>query len=300
MAQPPMSSVQHPVVYYPVQYSYPPMSPVGSAPVQVVQPAVHAPRPTQYFPNSAYIPLQDSETPQPPPVSGACRWGSCDADVRPLGKVQDFVFSLGFGTVLPIVGPLLIHAMETTQLSRIGSLYGSGDFFLVLSIFFFHRIHSCHHAIIGAVISLLFAIIFLVAGCRKSWRYLQRYQQAVKNQDHGEVFTVVSDLGSRCQFWLGFFLSFFLPVLGTALSLLCHPTLQKRFGAVKGFAIALIVFGSIHHCALPAILLGLWLVQFSTLHFRRAFLNVDPNYNFCCSKACNRNLPANNNSGSAC
>ncbi len=57
---------------------------------------------------------------------------------RPQGTLTDFISSLLFSMVAPVFGPLLVFLMETSQLARIGSLYGFANFLLVLGMSLLH------------------------------------------------------------------------------------------------------------------------------------------------------------------
>jgi len=193
-----------------------------------------------------------------------------------LGTVTEFFWNLVFATFVPILAPLIVFSLETSQLARLGALYGTADFFLALAVGVFHLApHMGHHHPAGWIIAgvtLLIAIILFVSSCRKFWYHLWQYEQVVaKNKAEG--MTVVSEVGRKCEFVVSFLLSFFLPILGTLIRIGCRRTLQSRFGAMKGLAWFLIILGAVT-LAIPVLIGGLFLLQVSKLHFQRAIISA--------------------------
>jgi hypothetical protein len=191
-----------------------------------------------------------------------------------LGTVTEFFWNLVFATFVPILAPLVVFSLETSQLARLGALYGTADFFLAVAIGAFHFAPHLHHAAgwVVAGVTLLIAIILFASSCRRFWYHLWQYEQVVaKNKAEG--MTVVSEVGRRCEFIVSFLLSFFLPILGTLIRIGCRRTLQSRFGAMKGLAWFLIILGAVTF-GIPVLIGGLFLLQVSKLHFQRAIISA--------------------------
>jgi len=207
--------------------------------------------------------------------TGGCCWTPSN---RPLGTVTEFFWNMLFATFVPIFAPLVVFSLETSQLARVGALYGTGDFFFALAAGIFRLAHSApelHHrpaVWIVAAVSLLIALILFISACKRLFFYLWQYEQVVtKNKSEGE--TVVSDVGKRCEFVVSFLLSLFFPVIGTFLRVACRRTLQSRFGAMKGLAWFCIIIGALTG-GIPVLVGGLFLHQFSKLHFQRAIISA--------------------------
>jgi len=192
---------------------------------------------------------------------------------RPLGTYMDFLLGMGFGVISPVFSTAVIFGMETSKISRLGNMFGTANAFTMAAVWCFLLAKYAHGLIALGIMSLITAIVLYVVTVRKFYRpFLCDYQGA--NFASAEGVTVVSKAGERRDYWISFFFSFFLSVLGTLIRIFYNKSLQSRFGALKGLAIHLIVFGSIF-CFTDFgihLLCGLVLLQCTLLHFRRAFI----------------------------
>jgi len=200
--------------------------------------------------------------------------GCCNyVDPRPVGEFSHFLGGLALGTFVPVIGPILVGAMETSQLAALGSFYGTVDLLVMIALACWHAAPmSGHHGlyIAGGIFSFLSVILFLV-GCCKTRRVLKAYETAV-SKDPIVALPVISEEGKRCQYVVSCVISFFLPVIGTALRVMFSRSLLSRFGSIKGLGWSFLIFGAITGC--PIALLGLYLIQLSNVHFRRALISV--------------------------
>jgi len=220
--------------------------------------------------------------------SGGCRWRRSKCcrfeSKQPLGETYEFVSSLFFSNLFPVVSALIVFALESSQLARIGALYGNGNFFLLLCAALVKLGHHHHNAYIGAVLSLIAAIIFYVNGCRHKRFYLTSYQSYVESNPQ-EKAAVVSEVGTRKDYWISFFVSLIFPVVGTLIRICMNKTLFSRFGALKGMAWHFIIMGLLtlpsHHGNAFLLAAGVLLLQFCALHFRKAFVCATGAI-FCC------------------
>jgi len=203
----------------------------------------------------------------------SCRWGRCCkwTSKQPLGENYEFATSLLLSNIFPVISFLIIMAMESTQLSRIGTLYGNANFFLMAGIG--ALFYGSHMSYIGGAILLLVSLVLYVVGLKYWCAFLFAYKQFTE-ANPAEKAKVVSDAGCRKDYWISFFISFFIPVLGSLIRIACNKSLQSRFGTLKGLAYHLIVFGALTFGADHGmrIILGLLLIQFSSTHFRKTLI----------------------------
>jgi len=208
-------------------------------------------------------------------TKGWCRWrggegGCCNyVDPRPIGEFSHFLGGLVLGTFVPIVGPILIGAMETSQLAALGSFYGTVDLLFLISFGLFHMGADHHGAYIAAGLFLLLSIILSFVGCCKTRRAMRAYETAVA-KDPSIALPVISEEGKRCQYCVSAVLSFFLPIIATIPRVIFSRSLHSRFGSIKGLGWSFLVFGAL--TGTPVALMGLYLIQVSNVHFRRALV----------------------------
>jgi len=305
---------QVPMVFVPV--SAPPQGQAGGGVAYpfLVPPQAFTPQ------TSSFVPLDDNNhTPQ----GGCRRWGGgCGRNWearcaawwnRPIGTTSEFFWALVFGTFAPVFAPLITCLMETSKLARLGALYGTGNFFLVLGMGLLHmlRRHGHHdheddeeerkkHLLGFGIASVVLGVILLLVACKKSWWIFYQHLQITKQKKDAAVFdTVVSQAGTKCSYYASFFISLFFPVIGTLIRTACNRTLQSRFGSVKGLAILLLALGAAKFP--PVALLGLTLGQVASVHFRRAIIIADVKEGneesifSCWTKRCGRGKCGNNN-----
>jgi hypothetical protein len=192
---------------------------------------------------------------------------------RPLGTYYDFLLGMGFGVIAPIFSTAVIFGMETSKISRLGNMFGTANAFVLLATICFLFARFAHGLIVLAILFLIAAIVMYVVTVRKFYRpFLCDYQGVVFSSP--EAVTVISHPGERRDFWISFFFSFFLSVLGTLIRIFWNKSLQSRYGALLGLAIHLIVFGAIFSFtdAGMHLLTGLILLQCTLVHFKRAFV----------------------------
>lgn len=205
--------------------------------------------------------------------SGHGQGGCCNkVDPRPVGEFSHFLGGLALGTFFPIVGPILVGAMETSQLAGLGSFYGTLDILLVMSFAFLHAAPFTHHGLyIAGGIFLFISLIMALVGCCKTRRVLRAYETAV-TKDPIVALPVISEEGKRCQYVVSCLISFFLPVIGTIPRVIFSRSLLSRFGSIKGLAWFFVVMGA--WTGTPILLPGLFMIQISNIHFRRALISV--------------------------
>jgi len=206
-------------------------------------------------------------------IKSACRWSRCRyVSNLPLGNNTEFLGTLIFSNFIPVVSALIVFVMESSQLARIGTLYGNGNFFLALAIGLLYHLNH-HLATLGAVLSIIAAIIFYVVACKRWCGYLYAYQEYIE-KNPAERASVVSEVGGRKDYWISFFVSLIFPLLGTLIRLWMNKTLQSRFGSLKGLAWHMLVFGvlSLGADGGARFFLGLLLLQFAAVHFRKTFV----------------------------
>jgi len=216
---------------------------------------------------------------------GGCkRWnnGCCSKDDgRSFGTFQNFVFGVVFGTCAPLLSIIMTFGMETSKLSRIGSLFGtSNSFFLLATILIawnarceMHKVAPIH-VIVPAILGLIFLVIAL-----KSFRKFLYFYKTRETKAEEEKVKVISEAGSCCEFAITFFVSLLLPVLGALASIIIRRKyLYGRYGALSGLGFCLIFLGIAcsFHGVYPVVLaVGLLMVQTSLVHFRRALVCVE-------------------------
>jgi len=186
---------------------------------------------------------------------------------------MDFLLGMGFGLIAPVFSTAVIFGMETSKISRLGNMFGTANIFAALALICFVSARFAHGLIALGIISLIVAVVLYVVTLRKFYRpFLSDYQGVVFTS--AEAVTVTSKIGEKKDFWISFFFSFFLSIIGTLIRIFYNKSLQSRFGALKGLAWHLIVFGGIFSFTDFGFhfLTGLVLLQCTLLHFRRAFI----------------------------
>jgi len=277
--------------------------------------------PQAYLPqNTHFVPLEQNNN------SGGCRkWGGCRRwgnseggccnSNRPQGTFSEFFWNLLFGLVAPVFAPFFVCLMETSQSARLGTLYGTADFFVVLGMSLLHRMnrgddeeegghdrHENKHKMLGfGIATLVLGVILLVVACKKSWWMLyQNWQSLKEKKDAAAMDTVVSPAGTKCQYYVSFFISLVFPFIGTLIRVACNRSLHSRFGSFKGIAIFLFILGAVV-LPFPLSVFGLVLSQVGAFHFRRAIILADikagneESIFSCWTKRCGQGRCNNNN-----
>jgi len=206
---------------------------------------------------------------------GNCRWSKCCRLVskQPLGETWEFVLSLLLSTMFPVVSAMMVFAMESTQMARIGTLYGNGNFFLLLAIHLI-RVGVSHHALYAVVVlGFLAALILYIVGCKYWCSFLVAYKEYCEKHPE-EKATATSDAGCRKDYWISFFISLIFPVIGTIIRMLFNKTLSGRFGGIKGIAWHFLITGAITAWMDQGgrIIIGILLLQFASTHFRKVLV----------------------------
>jgi hypothetical protein len=214
------------------------------------------------------------------------RTGCCwKDDGRPFGTFSNFVVSLVFGSIAPLLAIMMVFGMETTKLTRLGALFGTANSFMILSTgILAWTQHACHekmgspvkpsHIIVPFIVGLVFLIIAL-----KNWRkflYIYRTRQTKTEEENVRV---ISQKGTCCEFLATFFISLLFPVIGAFSSIIIRRNfLYGRYGALSGFGLFLVLAGVVSvFQGVPPILftIGLFILELSLVHFRRALVCVD-------------------------
>jgi len=265
----------------PPQYSFPQYA-AGN-----VQPVMYVPQTVQFSSPVASVSVNDSEMEslvQKQQWGCKRRWGGCcwKDDGRPLGTFQNFVVSVFFGTISPVLSILTMYGMETSKLSRNGVIFGTANaFFILASILLFFSRHdpgsiSHFHIIVPFLLGLIILIVAV-----KSFRHFLYIYTTRQNKTEEELVRVISQVGSCKEFLATFFLSLFIPVIGTSISLIARRRyLYGRYGALSGLGFFLVLAGV--WCAFMghppiSLVIGLFLMQFSFVHFRRAIICAQAN-----------------------
>jgi hypothetical protein len=207
--------------------------------------------------------------------TGGCCWKD---DNRPFGTFQHFAVSLFFGTVAPLLSIIMAYGMETSSLSRIGVIFGTANsLFLATAGLIAWAIHDRgqHPVLVHFGLPLVFGFIFLVIAM-KSWRRFLYFYRTRETKAEEEKVRVISQTGSCTEFAITFFVSLILPVIGVLISIIARKnSLLGRYGALSGFGFCLIVLGVL--CTFQgmppaALALGLFIMELSLVHFRRAIV----------------------------
>jgi len=203
-----------------------------------------------------------------------CGWKD---DERPLGSFQNFVVSVIFGTISPVLAVILMFGMETSKLSRLGAIFGTANSFIMLpAIITAYLKHTGNHGEnIHTIIPLIVGIVTFVVAL-KSWRgFLYIYRRRENKTDEERV-KVISQIGCQGEFAASFFVSLLLPVFGALICVIIkRKSLLGRYGALSGFGLCLVIMGTtMAFKGIPPILLlvGILLMEFSLVHFRRALV----------------------------
>jgi len=186
---------------------------------------------------------------------------------------MDFLLGMGFGVIAPVFSTAVIFGMETTKISRLGNMFGTANAFAFLALACFLLARLAPGLIVLGILSIITAIVLWVVTVRKFYRpFLCDYQGVAFSSP--EAVKVTSKIGEKREFWISFFFSFFLSVIGTLIRIFYNKSLMSRFGALKGLAVHLIVFGAIFSFSDFGFhfLTGLVLLQCTLVHFRRAFI----------------------------
>jgi len=226
--------------------------------------------------------------------SGACErknWGGCRQswgfkrnencgwidDGRQLGSFQNFVVSVIFGTISPVLSVILMFGMETSKLSRLGAIFGTANSLIMLpAIITAYMVHMNRHIENSRlVIPLIIGIIALVFAL-KSWREFLYIYRRRENKTDEERVKVISQIGCHGEFAASFFVSLLLPVFGALICVIIkRKSIMGRYGALSGFGLCFIIMGTVMAFkGIPPVLLitGILLMEFSLVHFRRALV----------------------------
>jgi len=190
--------------------------------------------------------------------------------------------SVVFGSLLPFLSLLIIFGMETSKLSRVGVLFGHANL-LILA--------ACCHAhtnILSLILSILFGLLWLAISLKHYFHFVWVYSRR-ENKKEEELVHTITQPGCCFQTCIGFVSSFLFPIIGTAIVLIIRrDSLRSRYGAIFGLGvnfIALGIFGAVIGFPPVLLLLGLLIVEFSSVHFRRAII--------CAEKAAIASSPVN-------
>jgi len=133
------------------------------------------------------------------------------------------------------------------------------------------------HILIPALILFVLGLItFCIA--RRSFRRVLAVFATRQNKTDSEQVKVISEVGSCRHFVIGFLASFFFSFIGAALAIILgQKYLKTRYGAINGMAVHMIISGVILLIlgVPPAPLLaGLFLIEISCVHFKRAIISA--------------------------
>jgi len=265
-----------------------PMMPAGNGQQQMF----YIPQPGQFVPmpinEDTESLVQKNEDCQRRGWGGCRRWRGCKRegnvcwkdDGRPLGTFQNFVVSVFFGTIAPLLSIIMTFGMETSKLSRLGVFFGTANSFFLLStglVAWMVKVKH-HSSTVHLIVPTIIGLIFLVIALKSFRRFLYFYRTRETKAEEEKV-RVISQAGSCCEFAVTFFVSLVLPVFGAFISIIVRRnSLYGRYGALSGFGLGLIIFGvaASFHGMYPVLLaVGLFIMEFSLVHFRRALICVE-------------------------
>jgi len=283
-----------------------------SAPVYTVQipviPGTQAPQAGQY---AIYYGSQPNQP--PPPFTGfplqemttgvvdyefnqgGCRrsWlcgrsGHCckpTDDGRPLGTQTDFILHNLLGIFLPFVSLLLSFGFETSKLSRVGVLFGNANFLFALaagSVAMARHHHDGHFLKWALPLTLIVGFIFLILAA-KSWKRFRFIYQQRQNKKESELVNGVSLPGICRDTIIAAVVSIVFSLLGTVIILIAkRRSLRSRHGAFIGLSLHLIgagIFSAVKGSPPILLLVGMFLAQVSSVHFRRAIVCAEMRQN---------------------
>jgi len=209
---------------------------------------------------------------------GGCGWKD---DGRQLGNLTNFMQGLVFGAVAPILSLIGVFGFETSKLTRTGALFGNANFFLLFAAGLVSSVirHGLNpHIKLYALIPLFLGIIFVMVSKCSFRRFLYVYRTRTNKTESEEV-KVVSEAGKCCSFLTGFLASLFFSLLGASIVLIARRrNLRARFGAFAGLGVSLIIGGVVllFVKGIPPVLIGmgLFLIQISAVHFKRAIASA--------------------------
>jgi len=199
---------------------------------------------------------------------------------RPFGTFMEFVGGLFFGLIMPFFS-LITFVFESSQLARLGVMFGTADFFLLTSVAMIQALFRYNQELgnsvfIVAIITVIFffiSVILLVKSTRQLWRFLAAYEATPNKQPH-ELVSVASPPGEKRDYIISCILSFLFPVLGSFIRLKVNNSLQSKYGIVKGLSWNWIIGGFLLGLLANGffLLFGLILLQCANVHFRRAYV----------------------------
>lgn len=289
-----VQSVQTPSAPYALPYTV--MQAGNNSP----QPVFYIPQPVQFATpnlsiqeNEMHSLIQNSD-----PVCERRTWGGCRTwgnkrnegcgwtdDGRPLGSFQDFIVSVVFGTISPVLAIVMMYGMETSKLSRLGAIFGTANSFILLSAILtsyaqhYKNVEARH---IQTIVPLILGLIALVIALKCWRRFLYIYRRR-ENKTEQERVRVISQIGSCGDFAASFFVSLLLPVFGALISVIIkRKSLLGRYGALSGFGFFLIILGTgMTFKGVPPVPLvaGIFIMEFTLVHFRRALVCAETTQN---------------------
>jgi len=244
-------------------------------------------KPVLYYPQMQYTPVTINSTLQYPGEEETSSDCCSKDDGRSFGTFQNFIVSTLLATVSPLVSIIFTYGMETSKLSRLGSLFGTANAFIL-----FAAALACCSQTIVALVSLIIGMIFMIISL-KSWnRFLFVYITRPNKTDQ-ESIRVITPIGTVCDFILTYIISVFFGVFGALACLLVkRKSLYGRYGAVSGFGMCILFSGMMvfflrlfvgvenyypfpQQFPVPFPLLiaaGIIIIEFSMVHFRRALV----------------------------
>jgi len=211
--------------------------------------------------------------------------------VRNIGDFGNFLRMLILGFFCPIIGGIIVFALETTHLAKYGVTIGTansllwfGTYFISLGVVYhkweFSSLLHSGQIFLWVAIALLIGSIVLYLFSYSLWKKLM----ILYRSDMAEELRmkVSSPLGSKYQAVSAFGISVLLPILGSALVLFCSRTLHSRKGALMGLASSVVLIGlacvpwSIGYVTGNAgLMAGIVLMQCTYVHFERAIASAE-------------------------
>jgi len=289
----PQDPRQVPQFYAVNQFGYP--QPMGLSEGQTYgQPVYAMPPYGQYFDAKTNFPtpiqIQPFHNAQAQPIPRP-RSSSLDITKSNLGEFSSFVKGFLFGVIIPLISVLISFGFEASELFRLGSLFANAaTFFFVSTLmigFALNMVMSWEYYYdeeaegfwIAAGVLGLFFLVFIVIAIVKWRRYIAMYEDECRRQIESDV-KIISPLGKRSEYWTCGLVSFFFPLIGTSFVILLNKNIYARYGAMKGFALSLLIAGLLLFMSPIIFILGGNVLVFfgftffimASVHFERAII----------------------------
>jgi hypothetical protein len=227
---------------------------------------------------------------------------------KQLGSLSHFIRNQLVGFFIPVLSSLFVFSLETPLLSKVGNLFGNFNAWLWLGAYFvsiarfdeanqycynnsyyyngyYQYDYSCppytspfyYISIPFWIISLVFFICSIIS----YRRYTAEFRKRIDSTDAMRY--AQGEKGCAGDFAIGFLVTLFIPVLGSAIVLACNRKYMARFGVALGLCVLFLVMGAVSIpfwylsfiTGNPCLFLGLFMTEIVVLHFHRVFMVIN-------------------------